>query len=196
MRAFIFTASLLIAGPSLAQPQLLVELRNAEMICGNCQPIDMRIDFQATLTPWSQPITTGDVGRTFTMPADLLNDIGPYLTSSSGIGFSMVLRSIGPGGTDRFGNVSSTSFTLGSLTNNPQVIRYVPALGLNLSGYTISSITQTLNSLEVTQQSSSRFRLNAFSTFYIYGAVVPEPSALVLLVLGHCLWHWILLFRR
>ena len=43
MRVLALVASLLIAGPSMAQSQLLVELRNTTMICVDCRPIDMEI---------------------------------------------------------------------------------------------------------------------------------------------------------
>src|SRR5688572_15171771 len=100
MRTFVFLATLLIAAPSLAQQQLLVELRDADMGCFDCRPVDMRIDFAG----WSQPITTSDVGKTFNMPMDLLDDLSQILTSSeASFGMSIQLLSIGPGGPIFFG---------------------------------------------------------------------------------------------
>jgi hypothetical protein len=184
MRALVFLASLVIAGPSLAQQQLLVELRDADMDCADCQPVDMRIVFAG----WSQPITTSDIGKTFNMPMDVLDNLSPILTSSeASFGMSFQLFSIGPGGPNLFGRVSSAQLTNGDLLNNPQVIRHAPKLGPNLSGYTISSITQTLNSLVITQQSSTRYLLNAETTVHMYGAPVPEPPTLLLIVFAHCL---------
>jgi hypothetical protein len=176
-------ASLVIAAPSMAEPQLLVELRDAKMACFDCLPIDIRIDSLG----WSQPITTNDIGKTFTMPPDVLDDANRYLTSSSAAGIIFYLQSIGPSGASTIPTVSSTSLTYGDLLNNPQVIRLVPTLGPNLSGYTISNITQMLNRLDIIQISGTRYGLSAASTMHIYGTVVPEPSTFLLIVFAHLL---------
>jgi hypothetical protein len=135
---------------------------------------------------WSQVITQSDVGHTFPMPAELLDDFVVLTSANSNLLLHFQLSSIGPGGPSGVGLVPSGVFTEGSLRNNPQVIRHAPVLGPNLTGYTISSITQTLESLTINQIGSNFYQLDAVSTFRIYGAVVPEPPSLVLLVLAHC----------
>jgi hypothetical protein len=120
------------------------------------------------------------------MPPDVLDDFAAALTSPALFGLGFQLRSIGPGGPVLSGDVPSSVLTNGSLTNNPQVIRHVPALGPNLVGYEISNITQTLNNLEIIQQSATRYLLTANSTFHVYGVAIPEPSTLVLLAIAHC----------
>jgi hypothetical protein len=87
---------------------------------------------------------------------------------------------IGNGGT---GNVNSNDLTFGTGgANIPDVIRYAPGRGRNLTGYTITSITQTLNSLSITQLNPNHYNAGASSTFYIYGTAVPEPCTTVLVL--------------
>jgi hypothetical protein len=189
MRALAFLASMLIAGPSFAQP-ILMELRDATLGCFDCMPVDMQITMRAEVgaggAAWSQVITQSDIGRPFNLPADLLDDFD-VLTSGADVYLDFWLDSIGPGGPTVMGYVPPGIFTNGSLINNPQVIRHAPVRGNGLSGYTISSITQTLNSLAVRQLSASVYNLTSMSTFRIYGAVVPEPSTLALLIIAQCL---------
>jgi hypothetical protein len=198
MRALVFLATLAIAAPSMAEPQLLVELRNAELICVDCRPIDMKIVIAAG-TPdgnalWSLPISANDVGTTFVMPPHTLDNFAAVLTHPVFFGLVIALESVGPTGPELSGRVSSSDLTHGNLFNNPQVIRHVPASGPNLTGYAISNITQTLNSLDIVEQSPNRFRLDAVSTLHIYGTAIPEPSTLVLISFAQCAL-WICLTR-
>jgi hypothetical protein len=71
---------------------------------------------------------------------------------------------------------------LQSLTNDgpfsgTKAIRHAPIIGPNLTGYTISSVTQTFNSLLVEPNGSNRYRLTGNTTIRIYGDVVPEPAS-------------------
>jgi hypothetical protein len=171
MRVLIALVSFVVAGPSFAQ-SLLVEMRDADMTCSGCPP-NLKITLDGSFStggvqPWVQPITTNDVGATFTMPSSLLDDFAAGLTSGdTGLGLTML---IGNGGT---GRVNSNDITFGTTVNNPEVIRYAPGRGRNLTGYTISSITQTLNSLVITQLNPNHYNAGASSTFYIYGTAIP-----------------------
>jgi hypothetical protein len=178
---------LLAPNASQAQ-QLLMELRSARVGCIDCLPV--QIGFGAITdgasAGWSLPITETDVHQTFTMPADVLSEFG-FLTANVDVALGFGLDGLdGSGETTSTGVVPPGIFTHGSLINNPQVIRFVPVLGRSLSGYTINQITQTINSFVVSGPSNNR-NVDVTSTFRIYGAVVPEPSTLVLLVFAHCL---------
>jgi hypothetical protein len=183
MRAFVVLASLVIAGPSFAQ-SLLVEMRDAEMFCFDCPRDNITLTLDGSFStgavqPWLQLVTTNDIGATFTMPSDLLDDFAAGLTRDDpGLHLAIELHNAGAGG-----NVNSDAITFGTLLNNPEVFRYAPVLGRNLTGYTISSITHTLNSLVITPIASNRFNLSGNSTVRIYGITIPEPCTLFLVLI-------------
>ena len=120
------------------------------------------------------------------MPPDTLENFAAALTNPLLFGIGIELAEHRTYGTRTLRKCIIGALTNGSLFNNPQVIRHVPAVGPNLIGYEISKITQTLNSLDIIQQSPTRFRLDAVSTLHIYGGAIPEPSTLVLTAFAHC----------
>jgi hypothetical protein len=147
----------------------LLELRDADMFCFDCPRDNITITLDAPRDArWAQPVTTNDIGATFTMPSDLLDDFAGL--TSGHTGFSLTTTVHGGG---VVGYANSDAITYGTMLNNPEVIRHAPVLGRNLTGYTISSITHTLNSLVVTQLNPSHYNVSASSTVHIYGTAIP-----------------------
>jgi hypothetical protein len=71
-------------------------------------------------------------------------------------------------------------------TDRPESLRqFVPRLGVGLSGYDLTAVTQTIDRIEyfpgLTINSQQQ------QTIRIYGQVIPEPSSLVLLASCHAL---------
>jgi hypothetical protein len=60
------------------------------------------------------------------------------------------------------------------------VARFVPVLGPNLSGYHVTGITQTIDSINFIPITASRYRAEASSTIRVYGEVVPESATWIL----------------
>jgi hypothetical protein len=182
MRVLGFLAAILVAASSFAQ-SLLVETGDAQMFCGNCPPENITIaltgSFSTGGVTWAQSVTTNDIGATFTMPSNFLDDFAAGLTSGDiGLGLQMKIHNSGAGG-----NINSDAITHGAQLNNPQVFRRAPELGRNLTGYTISSITHALTSLAVTQIASNRYNVSGTSTLHIYGTAIPEPCTLFLVLM-------------
>jgi hypothetical protein len=149
--------------------------------CFDCVPEGMGFDFNAFTAnasglpraEWHLPVLASDVGQTFDVPVDLLDDFNTVLTSPVTIGI-----------TTQFGQSSKTilsgQFTNGTMTDVPSVKRFVPVLGENLSGYRITNIAQTIDELVVTPIPPRDFQIHGEHTIRIFGYVVPEPSAAML----------------
>lgn len=70
------------------------------------------------------------------------------------------------------------------------IIRYVPRLGIGLSGYQLTNITHTLDMFSVV----NRTAVKAGQVIRIYGEQVPEPAAWLLLTMGA--WACVHCFHR
>jgi hypothetical protein len=175
---------LVLHGESTAEPILLVELKSSGF-CFDCLPEGMEFTFLVNTATaggrpraeWNLPVTASDVGKSFDVPADLLDDFNTVLGSSVNIGITTQF-----GQTPR--TIHSGNFTHGTTHDVPSVERFVPVLGENLSGYRITNITQTIDELVVTPIPPRRFSLSGEHTIRIFGYAVPEPSATVLFAGG------------
>jgi hypothetical protein len=179
----MFAPLTMLVAPRLlcADATLLVELKSFGD-CFDCLPADMEFRFGARAADedgepsalWQLPVTTSDVGQTFNVPTNLLNDFNVVLTSSA-------IIAIGTAFGDTPQTILSGQFTHGTTTDVPSVERFVPVLGINLSGYQVTNITQTIDEIIVTPIPPRRFSIHGEHTIQIFGYVVPEPRGIVLL---------------
>jgi hypothetical protein len=120
-----------------------------------------------------------DVGQTFSAPAELIPDFNAALTSTGDLTVSAQFTT----SAGNMGDIKisySSAVTSGSLRESLPVARFVPTLGPNLSGYHITGITQTVDSINFIPITASRYRAEASSTIRVYGEVVPEPATCIL----------------
>ena len=175
-------------GVSSAEPTLLVELKGFGN-CFDCLPTTMGFDFSVGAqngtvgAEWSVLLQESDVGRTFDLPPTLLPNFNAALTYSG----DLTIVTLFHGGDPR--TIYSAALTYGSQIDVPSVARIAPVLGKNLSGYELSNITQTIDSIDVTAIAANRFSIRADHTIRIFGQTIPEPGAVDLFVLGLAVLH-------
>jgi hypothetical protein len=137
--------SLLFGTPTLGEPMLLATLRMHGGGCCTSAPVGPRlaIGFHAggLNVAWSFFATPDDVGRTISVPGELLADFDTVLTypgtDNSG---AMTYNA-------EVGSIFSSGLTNGTQMDRAMIDRIAPVLGLNFSGYNISNLTATVDEL-------------------------------------------------
>jgi hypothetical protein len=165
---------------SLAEPMLLVEIHNFDS-CFDCSPSGTVFDFDVLIladplppqitAEWSFFGAPTDVGSTFVMPKELLPNFSTVLTHPQRIFGALSIF---------FNHTFDSPPKLNFTTTNQDVVtvtRVAPNLGPNLAGYRLTNITQTIDELQYTNVTPSRFRGSGAHTIRIYGEVIPEPAS-------------------
>jgi hypothetical protein len=181
------------SGRSLAEPTLLVEIHNFDD-CFDCSPTGTFFHFNVLIltdplppqirAEWSVFGAPANVGNTFVMPNDLLPAFNTVLTHPNDIFGSLGL----------FGNAShifDSPPKLNFTTTNQDFItvtRVAPNLGPNLAGYRVTNITQTIDQLQYSNITPSRFRGMGAHTVRVYGEVIPEPTSVLYMTIVFLLY--------
>jgi hypothetical protein len=187
-QSIVLTGFLAFVGAEVrAEPILLVEIhqiggRNNLSYPG--QPIYLSFGTAANPAgePGDQSVLDGnydssDVGMTFSATPDVVEKMEFNLRQATG-GFwldGLSRTPVGHGADDLWqsGMVVDISLT-----------QFVPRLGFGLTGYELTSVTQTIDRIEYRTTGINAHVADQEQTIRLYGHAIPEPSAFVLLLSG------------
>jgi hypothetical protein len=176
---FVFTSH---ADFSQAAPILLAEWTRDQaprLRVGEPPPTTLKYDFfLATSGPepiggvWVQDIAASDVGMTFSAPPEIVEMVNDGLVSDQ----SILGGHVGPEG--EFHNTIANWLVWPDGAMGITYIQQVP----QLPDYNLTQITRTVNGFVVQPvgPGTDTFRFGGSQTIRLYGALVPEPTTLLL----------------
>ena len=164
---------------SRAEPMLLVEIHNTGLRNLTSGEPEMGFSFHIGVvgSQWQLFATQADVGKTFSVPRELLPIYNQHLTGIEPEFVALTCCEDIQHGFVTPPRLNQT-FVDGPISN----MRVAPNLGPNLSGYFLTDVTQTIDAITITHVSDTRDNRSGAHTVRIYGEPIPEPATSLLLI--------------
>jgi hypothetical protein len=180
--ALSFTFQAAFSEQSLAEPILLIEIHNTGFrnLTSGQPEMGFSFDVGVQESEWLLFATRSDIGRTFSAPAQLLPIYDERLTTTEDI---IVELSCCEGSEH---DLFTPDLNFDKIDEFTMVNRVAPNLGPNLAGYLVTEVIQTIDDITITPVpgSGGLFNRSGAHTVRIYGEVIPEPSTIVISLLG------------
>ena len=174
----------LVGAEIRAEPTLLVEIHDEGFAQRGFVGQPLYLDFVTEVTDhttqaaFGDTYDAGDVGMTFTAPPETVADMEAAFHARGGrFWLHSALVPGSPRNVDEIWNPPPTAYA---------TTLHVPRLGHGLSGYHVTSVTQTIDRLRYAPDLVGDIYADFAHTISLYGEAIPEPSCLLLF--AHIAW--------
>ncbi|HEY3395667.1 MAG TPA: hypothetical protein VGK58_23395 [Lacipirellulaceae bacterium] len=170
---------------------LLIEIHQRGSSFGSLSNVGdpLHMAFTARAAPGSAEFTlegwydSDDVGMTFHATRDVVSGMQVSLSQPSG-DFWLDIHSQ-PRGAHHADELWRTDWD--PLLSDIRIQQFVPRLGVGLSGYDLSAVTQTVDLIRYTIGGANTVTSEQEQTIRLYGTPVPEPASVILMLGCHLL---------